>query len=306
MPQARADRVGLGIVTIVASVFLVAMQDAVVKKVVAGLSLWQIYVLRSLIALPLLAGRIVLRQRWPALTLRRLGWPLFRGLLMVASYLSYYAALPFISLPVMAAAYYTAPLFITLLSAALLGEPVGRRRWLAIAIGFAGVLVILRPGTDAFAWATLLPVAAAIFFALAVILTRTRCLGESAFVLSATQNACYLLLGLAASAAIALLPATETQAAYPFLLGHWTATGVAEWGIVALLALLMVASSSGMAMAYQSGPPTIIATFDYSYLAFAAFFGFVFFAERPDAATLAGMLLIAGAGLVVMRRAAAG
>jgi drug/metabolite transporter (DMT)-like permease len=77
--------------------------------------------------------------------------------------------------------------------------------------------------------------------------------------------------------------------------------GHREWGIVSVLALLMVAISMGLAKAYQSAPPAIIATFDYTYLVFAAFWSFLIFSETPDAATIIGMLLIAGAGLLVVR-----
>jgi drug/metabolite transporter (DMT)-like permease len=78
--------------------------------------------------------------------------------------------------------------------------------------------------------------------------------------------------------------------------------GAREWGVIALLAALIVIISAGVAKAYQSGPPAIIATFDYSYLVFAAFWSFVFFSEPPDALTITGMLLIAGTGLLIVRR----
>ena len=73
--------------------------------------------------------------------------------------------------------------------------------------------------------------------------------------------------------------------------------------IVLLLAALMVAISLGLAKAYQSAPPSIIATFDYSYLLFAAFWSFVIFSQPPDAPTVLGMAMIAGAGLLVVRGA---
>ena len=67
-----------------------------------------------------------------------------------------------------------------------------------------------------------------------------------------------------------------------------------------MLAVLIVAISSGIAKAYQCAPPAIIAAFDYSYLVFAAFWSFAIFSEVPDAATIAGMILITGAGLLVI------
>jgi drug/metabolite transporter (DMT)-like permease len=118
-------------------------------------------------------------------------------------------------------------------------------------------------------------------------------------------NISLLATGAVATGAIAAWgPIASQAAAYRFLLGHWATMGAREWGVIALLAVLIVAISAGVAKAYQSGPPAIIATFDYAYLAFAAFWSLVFFAELPDAATIVGMLLIAGAGALVVRRPA--
>src|SRR5262249_20997151 len=75
----------------------------------------------------------------------------------------------------------------------------------------------------------------------------------------------------------------------------WQALGPSDWATLALLAGLVVGVSSGVAKAYQSGPPAIIATFDYAYLGFAAFWGFILFSDTPDLATVVGTLLIAGA-----------
>src|SRR5262249_36724298 len=146
----------------------------------------------------------------------------------------------------------TAPLFITLFAALILGETVGLRRWAAIAIGFIGVLVILRPGTDAFSWSTLLPILSALFYALAAIVTRTKCCNERPLALSLALNLSFLFTGAIASGAIVLwAPAAGTVEMNPFLLGRWSHMGLREWGLIAFLAVLIVAVSSGVAKAYQ-------------------------------------------------------
>jgi drug/metabolite transporter (DMT)-like permease len=88
---------------------------------------------------------------------------------------------------------------------------------------------------------------------------------------------------------------------YPFLFDPWMAMGRSEYGVIAVLAALMLAISLGLAKAYQSAPPAIIATFDYSYLLFSVFWGLVLFADIPDVPTIAGMLMIAVAGFLVIR-----
>jgi drug/metabolite transporter (DMT)-like permease len=114
-------------------------------------------------------------------------------------------------------------------------------------------------------------------------------------------NVAFLIIGTVGTVAIAIAaPAESLAATYPFLLGRWAAMGVREWGIILLLAALIVAISAGVAKAYQSGPPAVIATFDYTYLVFAALWSFVFFSELPDTMTAIGMLLIAGAGILAV------
>ena len=86
-----------------------------------------------------------------------------------------------------------------------------------------------------------------------------------------------------------------------FLLGDWIALDYKLWLVILALALAMVVGSMFTAFAYQQGAPSVIASFDYSYLAFSVMWGMVFFAERPDAMSGLGMLLIAAAGVLAMR-----
>ena len=92
------------------------------------------------------------------------------------------------------------------------------------------------------------------------------------------------------------------MAAHPFLFGPWAVMGGREWALMALLALLMVAFGTGVAMAYQIAPAAVIGTFDYTYVVFAVVWSYLLFAERPDAAAVAGLVLIAAAGVLVAGR----
>jgi drug/metabolite transporter (DMT)-like permease len=299
------ENVGPGIIVIVVTGFTMAFGDAVVKYISSDFELPQIFVLRSLVAIPVLLGLLLFSHRPRDILPRSIGWTLLRSALLVLMWVFFCAALPILSLPVVAGAYYTGPLFIALLSALLIGEPVGPRRWAAVLVGFIGVVVILRPGTQAFSYATLLPIGSALSYALAAIVTRARCAAERPLVLSLALNLSLLAAGAMATGVLHVWEPTASQsAAYPFLLGRWATMGAREWAVIALLAALIVAISAGVARAYQSGPPAIIATFDYGYLVFAAFWSFIFFSELPDVPTIMGMLLIAGAGLLIVRQPA--
>lgn len=291
------------VVLIVVSVFLLSLGDALVKHVSAGFVLWQIYVARALIAVPILVALLLLGGPPAAIRPKSPAWVLTRSVLLASMWIAYYAALPAMSLSVAAVALYTTPLFIALFSALLIGEPVGPRRWSGIVVGFAGVLAILRPDTDAFSPLILLPISAAVFYALAAVVTRRKCVGERSLVLALGLNLCLLAVGIAATVALTLWDhGSSGIPAYPFLLGRWTAMGPREWGVMALLAVLIVAVSTGTAKAYQSGPATIVGTFDYAYLVFAVLWGFLFFSETPDASTVAGMALVCAGGALVLGR----
>ena len=299
----RPENTPLGVAIILLTVLAMSFADAVVKYASSSLPLWQIYVTRSLIVIPGLVALAMLGPRAVDIRPKSSGWVYLRGFLLALMYLAIYAAIPLLSLSVIAASLYTAPLFIALLSAPVIGERVGLWRWIAICIGFAGVLVILRPATDGFSTLALIPVAAALLYALAAVITRTKCTAELPAAMALGLNFCLLAVGAIATLIIAIWqPSPSQSAVYPFLLGPWIVMGPREWEIVLLLAALMIVISIGLAKAYQSAPPTVIATFDYAYLAFAAFWGFVVFSEVPDTPTILGILMIAGAGFLVTAR----
>jgi len=219
---------------------------------------------------------------------------------LVLTWIAYYASFPVLSLTVAAVAIYTFPILVALFSTVLIKEPATLRQWLGIGFGFLGVVVILRPGSDAFSWFALLPVLGASFLALAMILTRTKCQGESPLMLSFGQLGGFFVVGLIGIVILALFPLSpEIQSASPFVFTSWGAMGMVEWGLMAMLGVLSVGIFSGIGRAYQIAPPAIVAVFDNVYLISATIWGFVFFAEKPDAVTLSGMALIIFAGLLV-------
>ncbi len=296
--EARADRTAEGIVVILASVLTMAFADAVVKLVSADLTVWQVFAARSVVAIPIVV--VVAFATGAGLKPRAPLWGLVRSLLLVLTWLAFYAALPVLSLSVAAVAVYTNPIMIALLSAVLIGEPVTGRQWGGVLLGFIGVIAILKPGTEAFSWFTILPLLAAAFYALAMVLTRKKCQHEAPVTLALVLHGSFLVTGLIGTGFLAVVGLDiETKAAFPFLLGDWAPMGGQAWGLMALLGTLSAAYMVGVARAYQIAPPPIIATFDYAYLVSAVLWGFVFFSEKPDLLTIGGMILITAAGLLV-------
>jgi drug/metabolite transporter (DMT)-like permease len=294
--EAASDRTRLAVALIVGSMLLLSAMDAAVKGMTDEFSLWQVCATRAVFSVPIL---IVIVAAGGVARLRQVArpWIVVRTLLFVGMWIAYYAALPSMDLSVAATALYTIPLFIAGFASVFAREPVGWRRWIGIAIGFVGVIVILRPGGDDFSFWALLPVLAALCYALAAIVTRTRCPAESPFVLALALHAGLLVAGIAGSIGVALLaPPVSTG----FLLSRWLPMDLADWAIMGAFGTVMVAVAAGIAKAYQSGPSAIVGTFDYSYLVFAALWGVIFFDEAMDAPTLIGIALIVFAGLLVL------
>ncbi len=305
MPTAhktKPDEISKGIAIILASTVAMAFADAIVKLVSSNLTVWQVFVARSLVAVPCL----VCLARFQGSNLRpyALLWIIARSVLLVLTWLAYYASLPVLSLSVAAVAIYTNPIITALLSALLLGEQVTRRQWMGVFLGFVGVAVILKPGTDAFSWAILLPLVGATLYSLAMIMTRSRCQHENAITLAISLHVSFILAGAVAIAILAMVALDEaTVALYPFLLDTWPEMTAEDWGLMAFLGVLSAAFFLGVARAYQMAPPQIIGTFDYAYLVSAAIWGMIFFSEVPDVLTLLGMVLITVAGLLVAKSA---
>lgn len=293
-----ADRTRFAVALIVGVMLVLSAMDALVKGMTDDFSLWQILAARSVFAVPILTAIIVAGGTDGLRKIFR-PWVMLRCLLFVGMWVAYYASLPLMDLSVAATALYTIPLFIAGFSSAFAREPVGWCRWLGIAIGFAGVVVILRPGDDDFSVWALLPVLAAVCYALAAIVTRMRCATESAFVLALGLNVWLLITGIVGAVAVAIF---APEASNGFLLGPWQSMDLHEWTVMGAFGIALVGIAAGVAKAYQCGPSAIVGTFDYTYLVFASLWGVLFFDERLDAPTLTGIALIVAAGLLVLRR----
>lgn len=267
----------------------------------ASFTLWQIFCLRSAVVVPVLIVALSFHYKNTGIKPVHSGWTLLRSAMLTLMWISYYASLPHLSLAAAAAAYYTLPLFITLFAALFLGDTIGRNGWLAIVIGFIGVLLVLQPRPSDFNWYALLPVCSAILYALAMILTRSRCKGENIIVLSLWLNLTMLFCGMVASIILLTLQPTQGTTGSEFLTGQWTSMGSTEWQVIGVLSMAILIGSIGAAFAYQNGEPATIATFDFAYVAFAVFWGVIIFSEVPGITTATGMLLIVIAGMFAVR-----
>lgn len=288
----------------IAAVFTISVQDVVFKLFSSELSLWQIFALRGLLAVPLLIAVTLASGTQRHVIAAAIGkWPLIRSFFITMTFLAFYAAIPFLSLSTVGAANYIAPIFVTLLSAYVISETVGSRGWIGVFLGFVGVIVLLQPGTDAFSFWAILPVIGAVFYALAHITTRTKCQSVPLAAMTLSQNLMMLLAGLIVSCIIFLWQPTGNLAvSYPYIYGTWSSVELSDWFVLGLLAVFALVVGMLLAGAYQAAPPSTVATFEYSYLVFVALWDILIFGIAPTITSCLGMLLIVGAGLMVLKR----
>lgn len=294
------DNLPLAIGAVVTMTLATALSDVMVKGASDGVSLWQIFALRAVFAVPVLfliivifAPRALRAFNAPAAA----GWLTLRSALMVLNWIAFYAALPFVPLPIAAAVYYTLPIFITIFAALLLKDPVGRGGWIAVALGFSGVLLILRPGAGAFQWAALLPLISAVAYALAMVLSRARLRGIHPFAQAGALNIGFAVAGAIGLSIVALEPSSDPW----FFTFAWTPPDAALWGTFALMAVFILIGSITTAVAYQNAPPARVGPFDFAYVGFAVLFGWLFFNEVPGTLSWVGIALIVAGGITAIR-----
>ncbi|MEM7746006.1 MAG: DMT family transporter [Pseudomonadota bacterium] len=281
------------VLAIMVSVAALSLGDAVIKATSLRLPLWQMYVLRSAVSVPVLWW--LARRRGPLVLIAPF-WVILRSALLVVMWLSYYSALPVMPLSLAAAAYYTGPLLIVGLAAGVARQFPPGRAIFAIGFGFLGVLMVIRPDTSGFTVGALLPLAAAFLYACAMVLTAAKCREEDPFILALMLNVAFVFVG----AMLGVFSGHQGS----FIFGPWQPLDLRLLGTVALLAVLILIGSTGAALAYQKGPPTTVAAFDYSYLVFSLIWGGLFFAEFPDSIALLGIVIIIASGLLALPRRA--
>ena len=207
-----------------------------------------------------------------------------RGVLQSFAMLGWFYGLTLTSMATVAALGFTAPLFATLLAILVLREPVGWRRWAGLLAGFAGTLVILRPGADVVSAGALLVVASAFCWGSVMIVLRF--LGRTETSLTSTVYAGFFLV-----------PFTFVPA---LLVWRWPTLG--ELGLLVLTGVVASLVQLCVAEAFKRGEATAVLPVDFTKLVWGALIGFVAFTEVPDLATLAGGTLIFAAVVHVARR----
>jgi drug/metabolite transporter (DMT)-like permease len=225
---------------------------------------------------------LLLGRRLPQVVVtRRLGLQVVRSFCLICAASLFVYGLHLLPMAEANGILFIAPILVAVLSAPLLGERVDWRRWVGVAVGFAGALIIIRPGSGVMHLAALFPLGSACLFALYQIATKQ---------LSRTESTMTTLFYTG------IVGALVTSFAVPFF---WIAPSALEWFFLAMLGVLSGCTHFCLIKAFEAAPASTVSPFIYSTLIWATLSGYVFFNDLPDLWTVVGAAIIAGSGLYI-------
>ncbi|UWU75880.1 DMT family transporter [Bradyrhizobium huanghuaihaiense] len=271
-----------GIALMLFAVLVFSCGDALGKLIVSTYSVGQLLWLRACAALLLLAP-MIWRNKEEFAKLERPGLQFLRVALSTSEVASFFLATVYLPLVDVVTYYLACPIFVTALSAIVLGEQVGWRRWSAILVGFSGVLIALEPSAQSFSWPGLIALFGSLSFAGLMLITR-QLRGTPDVVIVTWQFAGTFLLGAVLAPIGWVTPTPQSMLLF------------ASAGMISVCALLCLSRSLKLA------PASAVVPYQYSQIFWAVIFGFLVFSDVPSLATLVGAAIITGAGFYIFLR----
>jgi drug/metabolite transporter (DMT)-like permease len=278
--ERSARLAGIGLMLL--SIFMFSFGDALGKFLVATYSVGQLLWLRASAALIVLSP-MIWRNRTEFLHLERPWLQLLRVVLSTLEVAAFFLATVYLPLADVVTYYLACPIFVTALSAIVLREHVGWRRWSAILIGFCGVLIALRPSSQTMSWPALIALGGSLSFAVLMLITRSL-RATPDIVLASSQFAGTFALGALMS---------------PF---GWIAPALGSLGLFAAAGFISVSALLCVNRSLKLAPASVVVPYQYSMIVWAVMFGYLVFGDVPSPATVAGAAIIIGAGLYIFLR----
>ena len=271
-----------GIGLMLAAVCMFSFGDAIGKFIVATYSVGQLMLLRAASSLALLAPSMW-RHRSQFRKIERPWLQLLRVVLSTLEITAFFLAAAYLPLADVVTYYLATPIFVTALSAIVLREHVGWRRWSAVVAGFCGVVIALQPSVQTVSWPAMIALAGSMAFAVTLLITRLL-RATPDVVLSSTQFAGTLVFGLMVAPFGWITPTLNS-------LGFFIAAGA-----ISVVALFCVNRSLKLA------PASTVVPYQYSMILWAVMFGYFVFGDVPSTATIAGAAIIVAAGFYIFLR----
>ena len=265
-----------------ANIFFTAMAG-IIRHVSADIHPFEIAFFRAFFGLILMAPWF-LRLGVASVRSRRVGMHFCRALFMLGAAMTWFTAISLMPIAEVTALTFTTPLFASLGAALFLAEKVGLRRSVAIGVGFAGAMIILRPGVEALTMPAMAALASAVFGAVGMLIVKS---------LSRTESPATIVIYVG----LLLTPLSLVPALFV-----WTTPSLETLAWLAALGLVANLGHMSFARAMASADATAILPFDFLKLFFTATLGYLLFSEAPDVWTWIGATVIFGAVLYTARR----
>ena len=224
-----------------------------------------------------------------------------RTFFIMMSMFLYFSVIPMMPIAEAGAGLFTSPIFVLLFSAFLFKEQIGRRRIIAVAIGTLGVLMVLQPQGEGFTIFHILPVLSGALYAMGSIVTYRYCRDESSLAILMAFLIAIGVVGCLHAMLMTVIPvAPSLLAEAPFLFRSWQSVDLAFFGWMVMIAIGTATALSLMTRAYQLTPTSYAVIFEYVYLISAGFFSWLIWDIAPNMTSIAGIILIVMAGMVIL------
>ena len=297
---AAASRTPQGILCILTGMVLFAGQDAMMKLLIGPYTVWQLIGVRAVVTAVILIPTILLLGGEHRLMTPYWRLYVLRGALFAFGFSLFYAGFPYMTFASLVTIFFAAPLITAVLAAIFLGERIGIHRKLALVVGFLGVIISMKPGSDSFQWVSLLPLICALSYAISQIAVRRIGNRDSTLTIGLYTIVCagvfVVPMGWALNAVI------DLGEHAPHLAFRWFVPTADELPMLVALGIVGMAGYILLSRAYQVGDASAIAPFEYIYVPIAAALGYFAWGEVPVWNTLVGMTLIIASGIYIGRR----
>ncbi|MEM9044840.1 MAG: DMT family transporter [Pseudomonadota bacterium] len=290
-----------GIGLLILGLFVFSIQDVIMKFFSDQLAVQEVIFARGMVTLALISAALYATQGLGGFATERPFLNCLRGFFSFICFSSFSMSLAVLPLADAMPLYYTAPLFVVVFAGPFLGETVGLRVWIAVILGFIGVVLVARPSADGIEPAMILAVISAIAYSAQILLTRR--LGSTESALGMTFYLTLMFVLFSGLTGLVFGTGWMDQFEHPsaaYLFRAWTVPSVAQTGLLLAVGLTGTIGFYCISQAYRFGHANRMAPFEYSSLPFAVLWGWMFWGSLPTIWTVFGSALIVGGGLFIV------
>lgn len=294
------DRPLKSIFCLMGGIFVFSIQDVIIKWISGKYPVHEIVLLRSFFAIIPILLIAYLEGGLHLLRTRHYAVHIIRSLIMFCAYICFYLSLAALPLAETVSLFFSAPIFITILSVIFLGEKVEFRGWMAVLVGFFGVIIMLRPSSEMIDPAALLALLTAVLYAVGSIITRKLGKTETGVSLAFYPTIMYIVFSTIMH--ILLHPIAIAQKPHPslaFLFREWQLPLQGDLLLFVTIGLTAAAGYYFLSQAYRLAQPSIIAPFEYIQVPLSVVWGYIFWKDILELHSVIGMVLIVGSGLYI-------